>query len=348
MKTRSASFNALAVALAVSAAVALAGCTSVGSYAARVNGTTISQSSLESEMRDIAANEKYLQQVEAKIQVRGSGAGTFDAAFTGQVLGRQIQYVLVDQEVARRKLKITDADLKAARDEVAQQAGGADILNAFPKDYQDELVQRAAKVDALTVSLAGQPAGDEAARAYYDAHKDEFTNACVSHILVSTKEKADQLKARIAGGEDFGAVAKAESQDSTSAAQGGDLGCDINADTISVSQFVNAVQTLPIGVVSDPVQTQFGYHLILVRSRTIPPFDQVVDRARDKVVIASKSKLQQWINTAVSTAKITVNPRYGTFDKQQLLVVPPAAPTSAPPSTSPPASGIQPLPTNKP
>lgn len=344
MKTRSASFLALVVGLAT----VLAACGSVDSYAATVNGTTISQSALENEMRDIAANEKYLQQVEARIQVRGSGAGTFDAAFTGQVLGRQIQYVLVDREVAKRKLKITDADLKAARDEVAQQAGGADILNAFPKNYQDQLVQRAAQVDALTVSLAGQPASDEAARAYYDAHKDEFTKACVSHILVSTKDKADQLKARIAAGEDFGAVAKAESQDTTSAANNGDLGCDINADTISVPEFIQAVQTLPIGVVSDPVQTQFGYHLILVRSRTIPPFDQVVAQARDKVVSASKSKLQQWLNSAVATAKITVNPRYGTFDRQQLVVVPPTAPSTAPAPTAPPASGIQPLPTTKP
>jgi foldase protein PrsA len=348
VKKCSAAFGALAGALALGVALALAACGSVDSYAATVNGTTISQSSLESEMRDIAANEKYLEQVESKIQVRGSGAGTFDAAFTGQVLGRQIQYVLVDDEVARRKLKITDADLKSARDEVAQQAGGVEILNAFPKPYQDQLVQRAAKVDALTVSLAGQTATDAAARAYYDAHKSEFTTACVSHILVATKDKADQLKARIAGGEDFGAVAKAESQDATSAAANGDLGCDISTDTISVPEFINAVQTQPIGVVGDPVQTQFGFHLILVRSRTIPPFEQVIDRARDKVVIASKSKLQEWLNSAVSKAKITVNPRYGTFDRQQLAVVPPVAPSTVPPSTSPPASGIQPLPTTTP
>jgi len=329
-------------------ALVLAGCGSVDSYAAKVDGTSISQNSLESEMRSIAANQKYLDQVQSRIQVRGSGAGTFDAAFTGQVLGRQIQYVLVDREVARRKLKISDADLKAARDEVAQQAGGADILNAFPKEYQDQLIQRAAKVDALTVSLAGQTASEEAARAYYDSHKDDFTDACVSHILVSTKDKADQLKARIAAGEDFGAVAKAESQDTQSAAANGDLGCDINSDTISVPEFIKAVQTQPIGVVGDPVQTQFGYHLILVRSRTVPPFDQIVDRARDKVVTASKAKLQEWINSAVGSAKISVNPRYGTFDKQQLAVVPPVAPTSAPATTSPPASGIQPLPTTKP
>ncbi len=331
------------LALAGPAALVLAACGSVDAYAAKVDDTSISQSALESEMRSIAANEKYLQQVQSRIQVRGSGAGTFDAAFTGQVLGRQIQYVLVDREVERRKLKITGSDLKAARQEVAKQAGGEEILTAFPKDYQDTLVKRAARVDALTVSLAGQTASDDAARSYYDSHKEEFTDACVAHILVSTKEKADQLKGRIAGGEDFGAVAKAESQDSQSAAQSGDLGCNINADTISVPEFIQAVRTQPVNQVGDPVKTSFGYHLILVKSRTIPPFDKVVDRARDRVVVASKSKLQEWILNAVTKAKITVNPRYGTFDRQQLTVVPPVAPTTVAATTAPPPSGIVPL-----
>jgi foldase protein PrsA len=339
---RLASFLALTAGLAL----VLAGCGSVDSYAAKVDGKSISQSALEDEMRSIAANERYLQQVQARTQVRGSGAGTFDAAFTGQVLGRQIQYVLVDREIERRKLKITEADLRAARDEVAQQAGGVDILNAFPKDYQDVLVERAAKVDALTVSLSGQQASEEAARAYYNSHKDDFTDACVAHILVSSKEKADQLKARLAGGEDFGAVAKAESQDTQSAAQNGELGCDINADTISVPEFIQAVRGQPLGQVGDPVKTQFGFHLILVKSRAVPPFEKVVDRAREHVVTASKSKLQEWINDAVGKAEISVNPRYGTFDKQELTVKPPVAPTTVSQTSTPPGSGIQPLTTN--
>ncbi len=338
MNRRFASFLALTAGLAVF----LASCGSIDSYAAKVDGSSISQGELEDEMRSIAANEKYLQQVQSRIQVRGSGAGTFDAAFTGQVLGRQIQYVLVDREVERRKLKITDADLKAARDEVAEQAGGVDILNAFPADYQDTLVERAAKVDALTVSLSGQQAGEEAARAYYDSHKDDFTDACVAHILVSTKEKADQLKGRLAAGEDFGAVARAESQDNLSANQNGDLGCDISSDTIASPEFVGAVMSQPIGEVGVPVQTSAGFHLIKVTARSVPPFDKVTAQAHEKVVIASRAKLQEWIEAEIAKAKITVNPKYGRFDRANLTVVPPEAPTTTAAST-PPQSGIQPL-----
>ena len=330
-----------AVAVAAGLALLLTACGSASPYAAKVDGTTISPDDLESEMRAIAANEPYLKSVESRIQIRGTGQGTFDAAFTGQVLGRQIQYVLVDREIDRRKLKIADAARTAARSEVAQQAGGEEILGGFPKDYQDQLVDRAARVSALTVALAGQDSGEAAAKTYYDAHKEEFTQACVSHILVAAKEKADQLKGRLAGGEDFGAVAKAESRDTLSASQNGSLGCDISSDTISSPEFVAAVMNQPINEVGDPVQTSAGFHLIKVTSRTVPPFDKVSARAQERVVIASRSKLQEWIEGAIEKAKITVNPRYGRFDKENLTVVPPEAPTTV--ASTPPQSGIQPL-----
>jgi parvulin-like peptidyl-prolyl isomerase len=334
--------GAVDVAVALGLALVLTACGSAAPYAAKVDGATISVDDLESEMRSIAENEAYLRSVESRIQIRGTGQGTFDAAFTGQVLGRQIQYVLVDREIARRKLKISDVELRNARTEVAEQAGGEEILGGFPKEYQDQLVERAARVGALTVSLAGQDSGEAAAKAYYDGHKEEFTQACVSHILVSSKEKADQLKGRLDGGEDFGVVAKAESRDNLSASRNGELGCDINADSVSSPEFVGAIMSQPIGEVGAPVQTSFGFHLIKVTARSVPPFEKVSAQAREKVVIASQAKLQEWLRGEVDKAKITVNPRYGRFDKQGLTVVPPEAPTTTAGST-PPQSGIQPL-----
>jgi foldase protein PrsA len=228
---------------------------------------------------------------------------------------------------------------------VAQQAGGDEVLAAFPKEYQDQLATRAARVDALTVALAGgQATSEQAARAYYDGHKEEFTQACVSHILVATREKANELKGRIAGGEDFGAVARAESTDNLSKVQNGDLGCDVSRDTVASPEFVAAVMSQPVGQVGDPVQTSFGFHLIRVQSRSVPPYENVTAQAREKVVSANRAKLQEWITASVGKAKITVNPKYGSFDKRSLTVVPPTAPTTtAPAGSGPPGSGIQPL-----
>jgi len=137
-------------------------------------------------------------------------------------------------------------------------------------------------------------------------------------------------------------VARTDSLDSQTASRGGDLGCDITAETFDAPPFTAAMMSQPVGEVGDVVQTQAGFHLLLVRSRTVPPLEKAGARAREKVVMASRAKLQEWINTAVAEAKIEVNPKYGTFDTTTLAVVPPAAPTTTV-AQQPPQSGIQPL-----
>ena len=86
----------------------------------------------------------------------------------------------------------------------------------------------------------------------------------VSHILLQTEAKAAATRALITlGKESFAKLAKAESIDTQSGANGGALGC------LSPSEFVapfqDGAEAAQIGVVTEPVKTQFGYHLILVR-----------------------------------------------------------------------------------
>jgi peptidyl-prolyl cis-trans isomerase D len=118
---------------------------------------------------------------------------------------------------------------------------------------------------------------------YWRDHKDEFTTpeeACASHILVKVKATpedavghsdaeakalAQAAIAQLKGGSDFAAVAKKVSEDEGTAAQGGDLGCFPRASM--VPEFANAAFSLPIGQVSEPVKTSFGYHVIRVASR---------------------------------------------------------------------------------
>lgn len=321
-------FAALVATVAV--AFALAGCGSSGPYAARVDGQSISQDALENELRAIASNDRYLSSVEQQVAVRGLGQGTFDATFTARVLTNQIRYALVEAELARRKLDVPATGLVSARPSVVAQAGGDDIFEAFPKDYQDALVRRAAEVNVLTVALAGQLSVSEAAKVYYDGHTDQFAQACVSHILVDSSATASQVKARLDAGEDFAAVARATSRDAASAAKGGDLGCGITRDTPFVPEFLAAVFAQPVGAAGPGVQSSFGVHIIKVVSRTVPPFESVAVEAEGKVVAEGQPKLATWLAEAVEQAKIDVNPRYGTFAKSgaSSAVIAPQAPTT--------------------
>ncbi len=85
------------------------------------------------------------------------------------------------------------------------------------------------------------------------------------HILVATEEEAKEVFERLAAGEDFADLAAELSTDPGSAAQGGDLGF------VPRGRFVapvdEAVFTLPIGEISEPVQTDFGWHIIEVLER---------------------------------------------------------------------------------
>ncbi len=91
-----------------------------------------------------------------------------------------------------------------------------------------------------------------------------MAKATARHILVSTEDKCNELKAQIEAGADFAEVAKANSS-CPSSRQGGDLGSFGPGQM--VKEFDTVVFSAPINVVQGPVKTQFGYHLLEVTSR---------------------------------------------------------------------------------
>ena len=88
--------------------------------------------------------------------------------------------------------------------------------------------------------------------------------ASARHILVSSREKCEELKSRIEAGEDFAEIAKENSQ-CPSGKQGGDLGEFFPGQM--VPEFDEVVFTAEVGKVHGPVKTDFGYHLIEITSR---------------------------------------------------------------------------------
>lgn len=125
-----------------------------------------------------------------------------------------------------------------------------------------------------------------AVQKYYDEHKSEFESVKARHILVRSgaampgeqpdaklltdeqaKAKIEKIRERLVKGEDFATVAKAESDDKGSAAQGGDLG-SFRRNQGLVKPFEDAAFSLKEGEISQPVKTEFGYHIIQVQQKT--------------------------------------------------------------------------------
>ena len=122
------------------------------------------------------------------------------------------------------------------------------------------------------------------------------------HILVASKEKAEQLIKKIKGGAKFEDVAKAESTDG-SKTNGGDLGWFTL--TRMAKPFGDAVKGLKKGeMTSEPVQTQFGWHVIKLedtREVAPPPFEQVKQQVTNGAI---QKKLQAYVDGLKQNAKI--------------------------------------------
>lgn len=116
------------------------------------------------------------------------------------------------------------------------------------------------------------------------------------HILVETEEEANQVLERLEAGEDFAALAEELSTDTGSAANGGDLGFVPQGSFVPAID--EAVFNLPIGQVSEPIETQFGWHIVEVlerEERELSPSDYSQ---------LQNSALSNWISEAREEAEI--------------------------------------------
>jgi len=121
---------------------------------------------------------------------------------------------------------------------------------------------------------------DDELKKYYDEHSEEFMlpeRWRASHILLSTRQEAEGIIAKLREGEPFDQLARESSTDATSK-QGGDVGYFSKGQLIP--EFEETCFSLEVGEMSDVVETQFGYHIIKLTERKSPElqeFDDISD-----------------------------------------------------------------------
>lgn len=160
--------------------------------------------------------------------------------------------------------------------------------------FSKENILATAMFQSLTKSAK---VDDAAVQKYYDEHKADYESTKGRHILIrykgsavplrpGTKDlteeealaKAVDLKKKLDAGADFAAIAKAESDDTASGANGGDLGTFKHGQMVAA--FEQAAFAQPVGKVSEPVKTQFGYHLIKIDSKE----SKTIEQAKAEIV----------------------------------------------------------------
>jgi parvulin-like peptidyl-prolyl isomerase len=255
-------------------------------------------------------------------------AATYDAeGFRGDLTN--LIYLEAQKSAAEQDFGLTgfdDPELIAAKianpteDEAqifANVGSDPDRSDATKAAVAEQLLIRDAVVAELTddeVYLAG----------VYENQPALLVSVCARHILVAAPEEADAVKARLDAGEDFAEVANEVSLDTSSV--GGELPCPIAAADYP-EEFSTAAALLPVGEISTPVPTEFGWHILVVDDRTGP--DSFEAFVADPTAYLHTSALSElwvpWVNNAIQSATIEVASQVGTWTYASNGIVPPPA-----------------------
>jgi len=159
---------------------------------------------------------------------------------------------------------------------------------------------------------------------YYKTHQEEFkTPAMVRarHILIriaatatvddkmKAKEKAAEILKKISAGEDFAKLASEFSDDAGTKTKGGDLGFFPMGKTDPA--FEKAAFSLQRGEISDIVETQLGFHIVMIEEKKdaiLQPYDKIKNKVKDKVFNDfKKAKIDEFAEKAMKDAGVEVN-----------------------------------------
>ncbi len=234
--------------------------------------------------REEMKNDLRLQQMVAGIQA--SSFLSRDDALRASALAQQtrdIAFLRMSVDELMDEVSVSDEEIERYYNNNLD-----DFMTEETVDLAYLELKRSDLMEAVEVT-------DDALRDFYEETKARYAQnerRRVAHILVEISDEQDEAAARarinelyqrILDGESFEAVAEAESQDPGSAAQGGDLG--FNAQGVFVDEFETVAWNLDRNQMSEPVQTEFGFHIIKlldIEEARVPAFAEVRDKVEEE------------------------------------------------------------------
>ncbi|OLS01470.1 peptidylprolyl isomerase [Tissierella creatinophila] len=189
-----------------------------------------------------------------------------------ETLNTLISEKIVELEVAKGNVKITSEEIDKELKNMEEQYGGKEALNnamlnanLTDKDLKKEIEKNLSLKKLLEDDIK---VTDEEIAKYYEENKANFTQeeqVNASHVLVETEDLAKEVREKLVAGEDIAKLAKEYSTDEGTKDNGGNLG--FFGKGKMVESFDKAAFTLPIGEVSQPIKSEFGYHVIVVKEK---------------------------------------------------------------------------------
>ncbi|MEM1504205.1 peptidylprolyl isomerase [Domibacillus sp. 8LH] len=239
---------------------------------------------------------------------------------------------LMQKKVLSDKYEVTDEELDKEVKTAKEQLG--DQYEMFLAQYglDEEGFKEFLKLELLRekAALADIKVTDKEVKEYYDSWQPEIQ---VSHILVKDEAKAKEVKQKLADGGDFAELAKEYSTDTGSAENGGSLGWIDNAGRAQfVPEFTKALSTLKVNQVSEPVKSDYGYHIIKITDqKEKASFEKMKSQMTEEL---KKSKvdsaaLQEKLDKVMKDADVEVKDEdfKGAFDTEDATTTEETVPT---------------------
>ena len=300
----------------------LAVCMALAATACQDKGTDAVEEGVKAKVNDkVITQEEYDKQLSfyKKVAETQYGEGAWDMKVAeGQTIGNYYESTLLDQLISdlvlvdaaeKEGIKVTDEELDGELQEFKSYMETDDKYKQFLESYgmnEDYLKESLRKEYVINHYLSSkienlEPTDEELQTLFNSLKMNESVRA--SHILVKTEDEAKNVIDRLNKGESFEDLATELSIDTASKDKGGDL--DYFSYSEMVQPFSDAAFSMEAGQISEPVKSEFGYHIIKVTDKKVD--DTVtLETKKDELTKYYKSlKYQELLNKLISEANIT-------------------------------------------
>lgn len=331
----------------------------VPSNAASVNGVSISQQQVDSDLNAIAGSSDYQCFLNAEAAVGSDGettlpsatgtvpigeAGsrpTVTAAFAANYINTVIVHQVVFSLAEARHLEVTPGALAAGRQDVTAQTNeilsevagskfacpsgsgtltAKEVLASMPPSFVDTNARFEATVNVLEDDLAGVGSSEADFQRYYANHASDFDKACFTVAGYSSETEAEAAVAQVTSGTPFSTVAASASGGESSGK------CYILSAVAASFPTGSNLEHLALNTVSSPIADGSNYLLLEITSRTPTPYATARSDVESAVQNAGAAKASTTIEAAEKKADVTVDSRYGQWKATSAEVLPPSSP----------------------
>ena len=270
-------------------------------YAASVNGATISQLSLNTQLKEWSSNQTWVTSFDsANSQQNGGsgttvggtgGSGTYSSTFVADILDNMIQVQIIHQHLASIGRLPTPDEVVASR--AVNEFLRSNYWDGFSPNLRSFLVDQLAEQAPLT------PVSTNTATlrsAYAQIQPYLFSNLCVTTAAAFDPTEAQKLA-------------------SSPHLVGASVCYDQTSFEDQPKPFQDAVAKLSVGQTAAPIKTSYGYQVVRLTSRRSPGFSEGVQRV---LSVATASSVPPAVTKLIDSAQVKVNPAYGTWSNGRI------------------------------